>query len=197
MVTIKILTGSVRPGRFNDQVANWLYAVAQKREDMKVELLDLSKINLPFLDEPSPPKMHKYTKEHTKEWSKTVDKGDGFIFITPEYNHSYSAVLKNAIDYLFYEWNYKPVTLVSYGSLAGGARAIEHLRGVAAELKMYDLQETILLPNYWTNLDEKGQYKFTEDLDTRANEVLTELIFWSEKMKTARAELKGESPDFD
>lgn len=189
MVTIKVLTGSVRPGRFNIQPATWITEIAKKRDTIQVELLDLEKINLPFLDEPVPPSQHHYSKEHTKQWSQTIDEADGFIFVSPEYNHGVSPVLKNAIDYLFFEWHYKPVSFVSYGSLAGGARAVEHLRGVAGEIKMYDLREQILLPNYYDNLDENGNYNFNDRHEKTANEILDSLTFWAEKMKEARKEL--------
>ena len=190
MIKIKILAGSVRPGRFNIQPATWIYEAARKRTDIEVQLLDLAEINLPFLDEPVPPSLHQYSNEHTKEWSKVVDEADGFIFVTPEYNHSFSPVLKNAIDYLFNEWNYKPVSFVSYGSLAGGARAVEHLRAVAAEIKMYDLREQIMLPNYWENMDETSKYRFNEKHEKSAGEMLDNLTFWAKKMKEARADLE-------
>lgn len=189
MIKIKILAGSVRPGRFNIQPATWIYELAKKRSDIKVELIDLLEVNLPFLDEPVPPSQNQYSKEHTKKWSKRINEADGFIFVTPEYNHSYSPALKNAIDYLFTEWHYKPVSFISYGSLAGGSRAVEHLRGVAAEIKMYDLREQILLPNYWDHLNKEGKYVFTEENENSANKMLDSLIFWAKKMKEARAEL--------
>lgn len=190
MIKIKIITGSVRPGRFNIQPATWITKIAKKRKNIFVELLDLAEIKLPFFDEPIPPMMNKYSKEHTKKWSKTIAEGDGFIFVTPEYNHGVSPALKNAIDYLFYEWNYKPVTFISYGSLAGGSRSVEHLRGIAAEIKMYDLREQIMLPNYWEHQDENGKYQFTEQHENSANEMLDSLTFWAEKMKDARQKLK-------
>jgi len=156
-----------------------------------VELVDLQEIKLPYLDEPTPPLMKQYTKEHTKKWSKSIDEADGFIFVTPEYNHSYSPVLKNAIDYLWYEWNYKPVSFVSYGSIAGGARAVEHLRSIVAEVKLYDLREQVILPNYWENLDKNGKYQFKEGHEKAANVMLDALIFWANKMKIARKEMNN------
>lgn len=187
--SIKILTGSTRPGRFNNQPAEWIYSIAKNREDLDVELIDLKDVKLPFLDEPLTPMSDKYSEKHTKEWSKKIDSADGFIFVTPEYNHSVSAVLKNAIDYLYHEWNYKPVSFVSYGSLAGGARAVEHLRGIAGELKMYDLREQILFPNYWDDLNEKGMFQFNDRHDKSANEILNSLTFWAKELKTARERL--------
>jgi len=108
MVKIKIIAGSTRPGRFNIQPARWITEIAKARTDIETELLDLAEINLPFMDEPELPMQHKYSKEHTKKWAAKIGEADGFVFVTPEYNHSISPVLKNAVDYLFQEWNFKP-----------------------------------------------------------------------------------------
>ena len=189
MVKLGIISGSVRPGRFNDQVVQFVAEVAKTVEGAAFEVIDLAALNLPFLDEAVPPSQHQYAHAHTKAWAEKIAGLDGFIMVTPEYNHSYSPVLKNAIDYLFSEWNYKPVAFVSYGSLAGGARAVEHLRGVAGELKMYDLREQVLLPNYWENLDASGAYQFTERHKKSVQEQLASLVFWAGAMRTARAEL--------
>lgn len=186
MVTIKIIAGSTRPGRFNGQPAEFVYNIARARKDMEAELVDLKEVNLPLLDEAVPASMGKYSHEHTKRWADIIGQSDGFVFVTPEYNHSYSPALKNAIDYLYKEWNYKPVSFVSYGSLAGGARAVEHLRGVAGEVKMYDLREQILLPNYWENLDGEGKYRFGERHKRAVSSMLDGLVFWSNIMKEAR-----------
>jgi len=190
MITIKILTGSIRPNRFNIQPATWVYELAKERTDIEVELIDLKDINLPFLDEPIPPSQHKYSKDHTKEWAKRINDSDGFIFVTPEYNHGVSPVLKNAIDFLWYEWHYKPVSFISYGSLAGGARAVEHWRGISAELKMYDLRDQILIPNYFEHLDTNGHYQFTATQESLAHKILDDLVFWAQIMKEARAKLE-------
>lgn len=192
MVTLKIISGSSRPGRFNDQPVRFIEEVAREvlaSEGVEIEVLDLAALNLPFLDEAKPPMMQDYAHDHTKAWSKMIAEADGFIMVTPEYNHSYSPVLKNAIDYLFKEWNYKPVGFVSYGSLAGGSRAVEHLRGVAAELKMYDLREQVLLPNYWENMSTEGKYQFNDRHKGSVTELLTQVVFWAGEMKAARAKL--------
>jgi NAD(P)H-dependent FMN reductase len=189
MLKIKIILGSTRPGRFGIQPATWIYDIARKRKDIEVELVDVEKVNLPLLDEPVPPSQEKYSKDHTKKWSKVIDEADGFIFVTAEYNHSVPAALKNAIDYLYREWNWKPGSIVSYGSLAGGARAAEHLRGIMGEIRMYDLREQILLPSYYENLDEKGQYKFNERQEKSAEQIIDNLIFWAGIMKDARSKM--------
>lgn len=188
MPHIKIIAGSVRPGRFNTQPANWIYELASKRPNAKFTLVDIAQLNLPFLDEPKSPKAREYTKEHTRNWSEIIEEADGFIFVTPEYNHSVSPALKNALDFLYHEWSYKPASFISYGAEAGGARSVEHLRAVCGELKMYDLREQLIIPNYWDNLDEKGNFKFNEAHEKAAERILDELLFWAAKMKEARAE---------
>jgi NAD(P)H-dependent FMN reductase len=189
MIKIQILTGSSRPGRFNIQPAQWILEQAKGRTDIEIELIDLQTVALPFLDEPQSPMQHNYEHAHTKEWSAKIADADGFIFVTPEYNHSYSPVLKNAIDYLYREWNHKPVAFISYGSLAGGSRAVEHLRTIAAELKMYDLREQIMFPNYWEHLDAEGAYTFTGAHETQAKELLDSLVFWATELKASRSRL--------
>lgn len=190
MVNIKIIAGSTRPGRFNLQVAEWVDEQArQHNESTNIELIDLAEINLPFLDEAIPPSQGKYQNAHTKKWARMIGRADGFVIVLPEYNHSVPAVLKNALDYLFAEWNHKPVTIVSYGSLAGGARAAEHLRGIAGELYMFDIREQMLLPDYWNNLDEKGKYRFSKQQKTMIKRQIASLVFWAESMKTARQKL--------
>lgn len=189
MVKIGIIVGSTRPGRFGTQPANWLNELASKREDAEFELIDLAELDLPLLDEAAPPMMNQYSKDHTKQWSETVSGLDGFVFVTPEYNHSFPAALKNAIDFIFYEWNYKPVSFLSYGSAAGGARAVEHLRAIAAEMKMYDIREQVMLHSYWSDLNENGEYQFSDEHEKSATEMLDQLVFWADKMKDARNEL--------
>jgi len=186
MIKIKVITGSVRPGRFNIQPATWITDLAKKLSDVDVELIDLQELNLPFYDEPKPALYGEYEHEYTKKWADTIGSADGFIFVTPEYNHSYAPVLANAIDYLNKEWNYKPVSFVSYGSLAGGSRAVEHLRGIAGELRMFDLKEQVMLPNYYFNLDDQGKFKFGDQEVEAANVMLKELTTWSQNLKVAR-----------
>ena len=186
---ITIVTGSVRPGRFNPQPAEWIYQLIKTTPDVDVQLVDLATINLPFLDEAASPATGNYTQEHTKKWSEIISASDGFIFVTPEYNHSYSPVLKNAIDFLYKEWNYKPVAFVSYGSLAGGSRAVEQLRLVLGGVKMYGIYEQVMLPSYYEHLNEKGQYQFTEQHEKTAKSMMDSLVFWTQSFKEARANL--------
>ena len=186
MLKIKVLAGSVRPGRFNIQPATWIADLASKNPDLDVELIDLQKLDLPFYNEPKPAMMGDYELEHTKKLAETIGEADGFIFVVAEYNHSYAQVLANALNYLNTEWNYKPVSFISYGSQAGGARAVEHLRGISGELRMFDLREQVLLPNYYFRLNEQGEYQFSEDEVKAASTLLDELSTWAGKLKIAR-----------
>ncbi|HUS26309.1 MAG TPA: NADPH-dependent FMN reductase [Nevskiaceae bacterium] len=191
MVNIKFIIGSTRPNRFGPKMADWLMDLARQRNDAHVELIDLAKLNLPMLDEPQSAVTGQYENEHTKAWSQLIAKTDGFVFVTPEYNHGYPASLKNAIDYLFAEWNYKPVAMAAYGAEAGGARSIEQLRQVAGWVRMYDIAHFVTVPNYWTQLNEQGNFQPTERQIEDANKMLDQLVFWATHMKAARAQLKA------
>lgn len=187
MTKIGIIVGSTRPGRFGVQPARWLLDLANQRGDAEYVLIDIDAAGLPIFDEPVPPMMRQPRNDHTKAWAATIAPLDGFVFITPEYNHSTSGALKNALDFLLYEWNDKPAAFVSYGSAAGGSRAVEHLRGIMAELKVFDIRDQVLIPNYWTRMDEQGRYQFSEAEETSAAAMLAELVFWTEQMKVARS----------
>jgi NAD(P)H-dependent FMN reductase len=119
-----IIVGSVRPGRLGLPIARWAEGVAEARGDIDVDFVDLVELALPFMDEPEHPIKHAYTKPHTIAWSERVAAADAFLFVTPEYNHSYSPALKNAIDFLNREWWRKPVGFISYGGVSGGTRGV-------------------------------------------------------------------------
>ncbi len=144
MIRIAILTGSTRPGRVNEAVARWVYDIAERRTDAELELVDIAEYNLPLLDEPRPPSLGQYSHAHTKRWADKIGSFDAFVFVTPEYNHSISGALKNAIDFLYREWNNKAAGFVSYGS-NGGTRAVEHLRLVMGELQVADVRAQVAL----------------------------------------------------
>jgi NAD(P)H-dependent FMN reductase len=140
---IGIILGSTRPGRNGAQVADWVLEQAGKRDGVVYELVDIADYNLPHLDEAIPASQGVYANEHTKAWSSTIDSYDGYVMVTPEYNHSTSGALKNAIDFIYREWNNKAVGFVSYGSAASGARAVEHLRLIVGELQMADVRQQV------------------------------------------------------
>ncbi|MCU1586080.1 MAG: NADPH-dependent reductase [Microbacteriaceae bacterium] len=135
---IGIILGSTRPGRNGEAIAKWIYEIASKRPDVEYELVDLLDYDLPHLDEAVPAARGQYAGEHTKLWAAKIAELDGFIFVTPEYNHSMSGALKNAIDYLYAEWNNKAAGFVGYGA-SGGIRAVESLRLVAGVLQIADV----------------------------------------------------------
>jgi len=141
-LTIGIILGSTRPGRKGDQVANWVLAQAATRTEANYELIDLADFALPHLDEAMPASMGQYANDHTKAWAEKISGFDGFVFVTPEYNHSTSGALKNALDYLYQEWNNKAAAFVSYGG-GGGMRAVEHLRLIVGELQMADVRAQV------------------------------------------------------
>ncbi len=189
MTNIKIIIGSNRPGRFGAQPAAWIQDLAREHPEATFEIVDLHEVGLPLLDEPMPALYGKYENEHTKAWSKIIAEADGFVFVTPEYNHATSAALKNAIDYLAAEWRHKPVGIVSYG-VEGGGRAADNLRVIVGNLSMYPLYEHVSLVNYWAHLDENGKFSPTEDHTERAHKMLHALTFWAETFKDARAKLQ-------
>lgn len=191
MVSIKVILGSTRPGRFGIQPAEWIMKLSEQYgEQATFELVDLQEINLPFLDTPVPPSMSPtYQNDHQAAWGKIIDEADGFVIVTAEYNHGIPAALKNAIDFLAKEWADKPVAFVGYGADAGGIRAMEQLRQVGSWLKMHDINKFVSFPNYFMNLDEQGAYKFSDDEAERAHSMLKDLLFWAEELKASRAKL--------
>ena len=186
MFNLKIIIGSTRPGRKGPAIANWIYEKALTHNSFSVELLDLAAINLPFLDEAAHPRMKDYKHDHTKKWSATIDRADAFIMVTPEYNYSMPAPLKNALDFLFWEWAKKPVAFVSYGGMSGGIRSVQTLKQVVTTLKMMPLPESIALPFFTKHLDEQGIFKSDEQLDKSATALLDELEIWAAALKTIR-----------
>ena len=183
MVKIGIIIGSTRPGRVGETVAKWVYELSKARNDAEFELVDIRDYNLPLLDEPAPAAAQQYTKEHTKKWSSKIAEMDGFIFVTPEYNHSTSAALKNAIDFLFVEWTNKAAGFVSYGAI-GGARAVESLRPIMAQLKIADVREQVMLSLF--DDFENDMFKPNPRHEKSANNVFDQVIAWSTALKTLR-----------
>jgi NAD(P)H-dependent FMN reductase len=184
MLKIAIIIGSTRPGRNGEAVAKWVHEVAQKRSDAEFELVDIKDFNLPLLDEPMPPIMGQYSKPHTKTWAAKISTFDGYVFITPEYNHGTSGALKNALDFLFAEWNNKAAGFVSYGG-AGGARAVEQLRLNLAEVQMATVRNQVLL-SMFTDFENFSVFKPDSRKATSVNEMLDQLIAWGGALKTLR-----------
>ena len=157
MYNLKIITSTVRPGRKGPIIANWILEHTQKQQDFKVELLDLAVINLPLMDEPNHPMLKKYEHEHTKKWSASIEEADAFIFVTAEYDYNYPAPLRNAIEYLVQEWQYKAAGIVSYGGVSAGTRASNSLKADLATMKVVPLPEAVHLP-FSVNILMKGNW---------------------------------------
>ena len=184
MIKIGIIIGSTRPGRNGEQVGKWVYEVAKKRTDAQFELIDIAEFNLPLLDEPSPPSYGEYSKPHTKAWAARIAPLDAFVFVTPEYNHSTSGALKNAIDFLYAEWNNKVAGFVGYGS-AGGTRAVEHLRLIMAELMVATVRKQVMF-SLFTDFEDFTKFKPGPRAEKSVNEMLDQVISWGGALKTVR-----------
>jgi NAD(P)H-dependent FMN reductase len=184
MIKIAIIIGSTRPGRKAEAVARWVHEIAKKRIDAAFELVDIKDFNLPLLDEPVPPSMGQYSQPHTKAWSAKIASFDAYVFVTPEYNHGTSGALKNAIDYLYLEWNNKAAGLVSYGSI-GGARAAEQLRLVMGELQIADVRAQVML-SLFTDFENFITFKPAPMHDKSVNAMLDQVIAWGGALKSLR-----------
>ena len=185
MLRIAIIIGSTRPGRKAEAVARWVYEIAAKRGDASFEVVDIADFDLPLLDEPVPPIMNQYSKPHTKAWAAKIATFDAFVFVTPEYNHSTSAALKNAIDFLYREWNDKAAGFVGYGG-AGGTRAVENLRLVMGEIKMADVRAQVALSLY-NDFENFSIFKPRPQQEAAVNAMLDDLIPWGQALQTMRA----------
>jgi NAD(P)H-dependent FMN reductase len=185
MTRIAIILGSTRPGRNGEAVAKWVHEHAQARNGAQYELIDLADYQLPLLDEPIPPSQGKYSKPHTKRWAEKINSFDGFVFVTPEYNHGTSAALKNAIDFLYAEWNDKAAAFVSYGS-AGGVRAVEHLRLVMAEVQVATVRAQVIL-SLFEDFEGFTKFKPRPVHDKSLDAMFGQVESWAQALRTVRA----------
>jgi NAD(P)H-dependent FMN reductase len=189
MLDIALIIGSTRPNRFADKVAAWVVNGSMDRIDLKIEVLDLRNYRLPFLEEPVPPSMTggKYSNPVAEEWRRQIGRFDAFIVTTAEYNHGPTAVLKNALDSAFVEWNKKPIAFVGYGGV-GGARAIEHLRGSAIELQMAPIKaEVNIARDAYIGVAMQGQTLGSyEYLNKSLAALFDQLVWWAKSLRTAR-----------
>lgn len=181
---IAVILGSTRPGRRGDQIAAWALKAARAHGGADYELIDLADYELGNLDEPGNPTLQQYSHEHTRTWGALIDSFDGYVFVVPEYNHSYPGALKNALDYVYREWNDKAAGIISYGGWVAGARAAEALRLVLAELQVATArtQPTISThPSFHT-----GTFVPQEGLDTAMGSMLDQVIAWSGALRAVR-----------
>lgn len=185
MTKIAIILGSTRPGRNGAAVAEWVLDIAKQRSDAEFELVDIADYALPHLDEPLPPAMGQYSRAHTLAWAEKIRSFDGFVFVTPEYNHSTSGALKNAIDYLHAEWRNKAAGFVSYGA-DGGTRAVEHLRLVMANLEVADVRAQVSL-SLFTDFANMSQFTPEPHRVDAVTPLLDQVVAWSTALATLRA----------
>jgi NAD(P)H-dependent FMN reductase len=201
MTRIAVITGSTRPRRRATMVAEWVVEVAARHaaaDEVTFELVDIAEFALPMLDEEVPAAIGNYANEHTRRWARTIAGFDGFVFVTPEYNHSMPAALKNAIDFLFAEWGDKAAGFVSYG-VHGGIRAVEHLRVTLAEVKVADVRTTVALSLFTdfqlTDMTEPGVFAPGDHQEPTLTRMLDEVVAWSRALMPLRVPREsGEVP---
>src|ERR1700716_212327 len=180
-----VIIASTRPGRLGLPFANWAISEVEKHGDFEVDVADLALMGLPMLDEPHHPIHRNYTKPHTIAWSERVDGADAILIVTPEYNYGMPGSLKNAMDFLSHEWNYKPVAFVSYGGMSGGMRSVQMAKQVVTTLKMVPLSEAVnihMVPKYIQN----GQFVPDESQENALKKVLAELTRWAAALRPMR-----------
>ena len=190
MMTISVIVGSTRQGRFSERPAQWILQELRKREGIEARLLDLRDFPMPFFDQPMPPAAPgRPAYEHyvVKNWTAQIAASDGFVFVTPEYNYGPSAVLKNAIDWVYTEWNRKPAAFVSYGG-AMGARGVQQLRETAIELQMAPVRSSVHIPvaTLWAHFQGGDVERGLAELEKQANGLIDDLLWWTAALKTAR-----------
>lgn len=189
LFNIKVIAGSTREGRFSDKPTAWITEQIKKQEGVSVEVLDLRDYNMPFFNESVSPAMKQepYKNEIVSRFTKKIAEADAFVIVTPEYNRGTSGVLKNALDWVYPEWNNKPVAFVAYGSV-GGARAVEQLRLSAIELQMAPIRQSVNILAHWTLLDEKGNLKpgSLDQYEKAAEIMISQLLWWTRALKNAR-----------
>src|SRR5713226_5454754 len=191
MTIISVIVGSTRQGRFSEKPAQWILQHLQKRDGIEARLLDLRDFPMPFFDQPLSPAMPgrpPYEHHVVKQWTAAVAASDGFVFVTPEYNYGPAAVLKNAIDWVYPEWNRKAAAFVSYGSVAG-ARSVQQLRETAIEVQLAPIRSSVHIPvaTLWAYFQGGDVDQGLADLEASAKAMIDDLQWWTFALKTARA----------
>jgi NAD(P)H-dependent FMN reductase len=191
VTTIAVIVGSTREGRFSEKPAKWILEHLANRKDMEARLIDLRDFPMPFFDQPVPPATPgraPYADDVVKKWTAEIARADGFVFVTPEYNFGTSAVLKNAIDWVYPEWNRKAAAFVSYGS-AMGARAVQQLRETAVELQLAPIRKSVHIPvaTLYAHFQAGDVDAGLAQLDGAANAMIDDLLWWTDALRTARS----------
>jgi NAD(P)H-dependent FMN reductase len=187
---LQIIVASTRPGRVGLPIGHWIEQQARDHDGFSVELVDLAQVALPDFDEPQHPRLRRYVHEHTRAWSATIERGDAFVFVMPEYNHSYNGALKNAIDFLSLEWRHKPVGTVSYGGVSAGIRAVQALKPVLGALSMVPMVEAVPIPFVAQFLSGEGDERVfipNAEIEAGAKAMLDALAAWVPVSHTLRS----------
>jgi NAD(P)H-dependent FMN reductase len=186
MLNLKVIIVSTRPGRQGLAIGNWFNSFAEAHGKYEVELLDLAKIDLPFIDESNHPMRRQYEHQHTKDWSARIDQADAIVFVMPEYNYGVGPTMVNAIDYLYHEWNYKPVGMVSYGGISGGLRAQQMAKLMFTAVKMMPIPESVPIP-FFPQYIKDGIFTSNELIDKSGKTMLDEMAKWADALKPMRS----------
>ncbi|MGH2753097.1 MAG: NADPH-dependent FMN reductase [Actinomycetota bacterium] len=186
MPRLLIVVASTRPGRVGRSVADWFIEVASRGAPFDVDVVDLAVLDLPFLDEPNHPSEQRYIHPHTKRWSDMVAAADAVVLVMPEYNHGFSAPLKNALDFLYREWEYKPVGFVSYGGISGGTRAVQMIKQVVTTFRMFPVAEAVNIPYVKTHMTEDASFRAPEGLEGAALKMLDVMARLTEALAPMR-----------
>jgi NAD(P)H-dependent FMN reductase len=184
---LQVIAASTRDGRKGIAVARWIRQVAEAHGGFDVELVDLAEVGLPLFDEPHHPRLGQYTHQSTRDWSEIVRRADAYVFVTPEYNHSFPASLKNALDHLYQEWNHKPAGLLSYGGVSAGLRAATALKPVLSALRMVPATEAVSVPNFAQFLDDDGEFVPSAQVEATGKAMLDELVRLAGALGTLRS----------
>lgn len=184
---LQVIVGSTRPGRIGRSFGEWIERIAAEHGHFTVEMVDLAEVALPFLDEPNHPRLAQYLHQHTRDWSAMASRADAFILVTPEYNHSYNAVLKNAIDFLHNEWKHKAVGFLSYGGVSAGTRAMQALEPVVLAVAMAPVATAVTVPFAAQFLDDDGVVQANEIMTTSARTMLDDLAAQTAALVPRRA----------
>lgn len=186
---LKIIIASTRPQRKGPIIADWFSEFAKENSDFEVEVLDLKEIDLPMLNETEHPKTGVYNHPHTIHWSAAIDEADAFVIVTPEYNFSFPAALKNALDYLHNEWNGKVIGFVSYGGISAGTRAVQDIKLPVTTLGMMPLTQAVNIPFFGEFINEEGVFEPNEITIQAAKGMLLTLNEWAEALKGMRKKI--------
>ncbi|WP_396627208.1 NADPH-dependent FMN reductase [Luteitalea sp.] len=187
MLRLQIIIVSTRPGRKGPAVATWFEQRARAHGAFEVEVVDLAEVGLPLLDEPEHPRLRKYQHDHTKRWSAIVERGDAYVFVTPEYNFAAPPSLLNAIDYLYTEWSEKPAAFVSYGGVSAGLRGVQMAKQTLTSVGVMPIVASVAIPMFASRIDADGTFASDAKLDAAAAAMLTDLARWATALAGMRA----------